>query len=42
VALMGQARGVYTFFSHLRWTWAVALGYIASIAAHLIINARLM
>jgi Na+/H+ antiporter NhaD/arsenite permease-like protein len=42
VALMGQARGIYTFFSHLRWTWAVALGYVASIAAHLIINARLM
>ncbi len=31
VALMGQARGVYTFFSHLRWTWAIALGYAASI-----------
>ena len=34
VALMGQARGVYTFFSHLKWSWAVALGYVASIAAH--------
>lgn len=42
VALMGQARGTYTFFSHLRWTWAVALGYAASIAVHLLINARLM
>ncbi len=41
VALMGQARGAYTFFSHLKWTWAIALGYAASIAAHLIINARL-
>ena len=40
VALMGQARGVYTFFSHLKWTWAVALGYVASILAHLWINAR--
>lgn len=38
VALMGQARGVYTFFAHLRWTWAIALGYAASIAAHLWIN----
>jgi Na+/H+ antiporter NhaD/arsenite permease-like protein len=27
VALMGQARGMYTFFSHLKWTWAIALGY---------------
>ncbi len=42
VALMGQARGIYTFFSHLKWSWAVALGYIASIWAHLLINASLM
>ncbi len=35
VALMGQARGQYTFFSHLRWTPAIALGYAASIAVHL-------
>ena len=39
VALMGQARGVYTFASHLRWTWAIALGYIASIMTHLYLNA---
>lgn len=35
VALMGQARGKYTFFSHLRWTPFIALGYAASIATHL-------
>ncbi len=40
VALMGQARGTYTFFSHLKWSWAVALGYAASILAHLWVNAR--
>lgn len=40
VALMGQARGQYTFFSHLKWTWAIALGYVASILLHLWINAR--
>ncbi len=34
VALMGQARGTYTFFSHLKWTWVIALGYVASIATH--------
>jgi len=39
VALMGTARGYYTFMSHLKWTWAIALGYIASIYAHLWINA---
>ena len=41
VALMGQAQGLYTFSSHLKWAWAVALGYAASIAAHLLINAHL-
>ncbi|MBT8419973.1 MAG: sodium:proton antiporter NhaD [Gammaproteobacteria bacterium] len=38
VALMGQARGMYTFFGHLKWTWAIALGYIASIIVHMWIN----
>ena len=42
VALMGTARGYYTFFSHLKWTWAIALGYIASIYAHLWINSHLL
>ncbi|MDX5333490.1 MAG: sodium:proton antiporter NhaD [Gammaproteobacteria bacterium] len=42
VALMGQARGVYTFFAHLKWTWAIALGYAASIWVHFLVNARLM
>jgi Na+/H+ antiporter NhaD/arsenite permease-like protein len=39
VALMGQARGYYTFMSHLKWTWAVALGYVASIGVHMLVNA---
>lgn len=38
VALMGQARGVYTFTSHLRWTPAVACGYAASIGLHIGLN----
>ncbi len=42
VALMGQARGVYTFFAHLKWIWAIALGYVASILVHIWLNARLM
>ena len=41
VALMGQARGLYTFSSHLRWSWAIALGYGASIGAHMLVNAHL-
>ena len=40
VALMGQARGVYTFGAHLKWTWAVALGYVVSIGAHVALNGR--
>lgn len=40
VALMGQARGIYTFGAHLRWTWAIALGYAASIGTHLVLNGR--
>lgn len=30
VALMGQANGIYTFRSHLRWSWAILLGYLLS------------
>ena len=41
VAVMGQARGIYTFFAHLKWTWAVALGYVASIAVHFWVNGEL-
>jgi Na+/H+ antiporter NhaD/arsenite permease-like protein len=38
VAVMGQARGIYTFFAHLKWTWAIALGYAASIWVHFLVN----
>ena len=41
VALMGQARGIYTFFAHLKWTWAIGLGYAASIWVHMWLNAGL-
>lgn len=41
VALLGQSRGAYTFMTHLRWTWAIALGYAVSILAHLLINRHL-
>jgi Na+/H+ antiporter NhaD/arsenite permease-like protein len=41
VAVMGQARGIYTFMSHLKWIWAIALGYVASIWVHLWLNADL-
>ena len=41
VALMGQAPGVYTFSSHLKWTWAIGLGYGASIVCHLMLQSVL-
>jgi len=39
VAVMGQARGIYTFFSHLKWSWAIMIGYFAAIATHFWVNA---
>lgn len=41
VAVMGQARGIYTFFAHLKWIWAIALGYALSIWVHFLLNAEL-
>ena len=41
VALMGQARGIYTFFAHLKWSWAIGLGYAASIWMHMWLNASM-
>ena len=38
VAVMGQARGLYTFFSHLKWSWTIVLGYAASIWVHFLVN----
>jgi Na+/H+ antiporter NhaD/arsenite permease-like protein len=42
VVLMGLVRNHYTFMNHLRWAWAIALGYLAGIATHLWVNADLM
>lgn len=42
VALMGQARGHYTFMGHLRWAPVIMLGYIASVLAHLWLNQGLL
>ncbi len=38
VALMGQARGYYTFVGHLKWAPVIMLGYIASVLTHLWLN----
>ena len=39
VALMGLARGKATFFGHLKWAPVIILGYAASIAVHMWLNA---
>ncbi|CAM5431288.1 sodium:proton antiporter NhaD [Alishewanella longhuensis] len=41
VALMGQARGYYTFVGHLKWAPVILLGYAASVICHLWLNAEL-
>jgi len=41
VALMGQAKGAYTFMTHLRWMPAIALGYLGSIGVHFLLNAEM-
>tara|TARA_B100001063_G_scaffold130659_2_gene122119 strand:+ start:7892 stop:8827 length:936 start_codon:yes stop_codon:yes gene_type:complete len=38
VALMGQARGIYTFNSHLKWSPVILLGYFAGVLTHLYLN----
>ena len=38
VALMGQSNHKYTFFSHMKWTPVIALGYFASIFTHYLVN----
>ena len=35
VALMGVSRGMYTFRTHLNWSWAIGLGFAASVLVHL-------
>jgi len=42
VAVMGQARGIYTFFGHLKWSWTIVIGYFASIWVHFLVNGSAM
>ncbi len=38
VALMGVSKGTYSFLGHLRWSWAILLGYALSIVCHFVLN----
>lgn len=39
IGLLGQAKGQYTFSSHLKWCPVILLSYFASIGVHFLINA---
>jgi Na+/H+ antiporter NhaD/arsenite permease-like protein len=40
IGLLGQAKGQYTFISHLKWCPAILLGYFASIGVHFLVNSK--
>jgi Na+/H+ antiporter NhaD/arsenite permease-like protein len=40
IGLMGQAKGQYTFTSHMKWCPMILLGYFASIGVHFLINSK--
>ncbi len=39
IGLMGQAKGLYTFSSHMKWFPVILLAYFASIGVHFLVNA---
>ncbi|MGZ0078726.1 sodium:proton antiporter NhaD [Methylomonas sp. YC3] len=39
IGLMGQAKGQYTFASHMKWCPVILLAYFASIGTHMLFNA---
>lgn len=41
IAVMGQTKNIYTFFSHLKWSWAILIGYICGIITHIELNKHL-
>ncbi len=40
IGLMGQAKGQYTFSSHMKWCPVILLGYFAAIGVHFLVNAQ--
>lgn len=40
IGLLGQAKGQYTFTSHMKWCPMILLGYFASIGVHFLINSK--
>lgn len=40
IGLLGQAKGQYTFSSHMKWCPVILLGYLLSIGVHFLVNAQ--
>lgn len=40
IGLLGLTKGQYSFAAHMKWTWAILLGYFAAIGVHLLVNSR--
>lgn len=40
IGLLGQAKGQYTFTSHMKWCPVILLGYFASIGVHFLVNSQ--
>lgn len=40
IGLMGQAKGQYTFSSHMKWFPVILMGYFAAIGVHFLVNAQ--
>jgi len=38
IGLLGQAKGLYTFRTHMKWCPVILLGYFASIGVHFLVN----
>lgn len=38
IAVMSKARNIYTFYSHLKWSFVIFIGYISGVLLHLFIN----
>ena len=40
IAVMGKTQGMYGFMDHLKWSWAIFLGYLMGIFVHLWLNSN--
>lgn len=41
IAVMCKAKEKYTFYSHLKWSWVILIGYFLGVISHIFINKKL-